>query len=159
MNDSIAGSGETDGLGELSGPSLPAAGGQSGSLCFVLPSLPVSINELYKIDHRRRRVDLSDEALLWRTRMTPHVLACRWPMDWLLKLTLNYESPRWLTKQGSIRRIDHANYEKLVTDTLFKKWGRDDSMLVEIISRKVYGPREQIQVTLERALVQLTEVG
>lgn len=58
-----------------------------------------------------------------------------------------------------MRRIDHANYEKLVTDTLFKKWGRDDSMLVQIISNKVYGPREQIQVTLERALVQLTEVG
>ena len=133
--------------------------GEGERLQFVLPSLPISINQLYTIDHRRRRVDLSDEALLWRTRMTPHVLACRWPTEWLLKLTLNYESPRWLTKQKTMRRIDHANYEKLVTDTLFRKWDRDDSMLVEIVSRKIYGPREQIQVTLERASIQLTEVG
>lgn len=159
MTDSVAGGGNDRGLGGPPELSPPVAGGQSGLLSFVLPSLPVSINELYKIDHRRRRVDLSDEALLWRTRMTPHVLACRWPLDWLLKLTLNYESPRWLTKQGNMRRIDHANYEKLVTDTLFRKWGRDDSLLVEIISRKVYGPREQIQVILERTEVQLTEVG
>lgn len=137
---------------------MPGGGvstGEGESLSFTLPSFPVSFNRLYTINHLQRKVMLSDEALLWRTRTVPFVKPCRWPIEWLLKLTLVYESPNWVCKNGKLRRVDHQNLEKLVVDTMFAKWGWDDSRLVETVSRKRYGPREQIQVTIERCEVNL----
>lgn len=138
----------------------PALGGMAGRnegerLQFVLPSFPVSFNKLYEIDHNRRLVRLTDQAALWKTRTIPFVKPCRWPQDWLLKLTLVYESSNWLTKAGAVRRVDHLNFDKLCVDTLFAKWGWDDSRLIERVSLKRYGPREQVLVTLERAVIEL----
>lgn len=124
-------------------------------LVFTLPSFPISCNAIYAIDHNRRKVTLTDQALLWRTRTVPFVKPCRWPEDWLLKLTLEYQSPQWFYKNGKLRRQDVQNLEKLVIDTLFGKWGWDDSRLVEKVSLKTWGPREQIVVTLERIEVNL----
>ena len=129
--------------------------GGAEKLSFVLPSFPMSVNRIYYIDHVRRKVVLTDDALLWRTRTTPFVKACRWPDDWLLKLTLDYYSDSWHYKNGKLRRLDVQNLEKLLIDTLFNKWGWDDSRIVEKVSRKLYGPREQIAVTLERACITL----
>jgi hypothetical protein len=128
---------------------------ESESLSFVLPSFPISFNKLYEIDHTRRLVRLSDQALLWRTRSIPFVKPCRWPQEWLLRLMLIYESPSWLYKNGKLKRLDLQNLEKLVIDTLFAKWGADDSRLVRVVSEKAWGAREQILVTLERAHVRL----
>jgi Holliday junction resolvase RusA-like endonuclease len=124
-------------------------------LQFVLPSFPVSFNRLYDINHRQRRVYLSDDAALWKTHVIPFVRPCRWPCEWLLKVTLEYQSPSWLTKQGKLRRVDVQNLDKLTIDLMFAKWGWDDSRLVEIVTRKRYGPREQVQVTLERVELEL----
>jgi len=125
-------------------------GGPEGEvLQFTLPSFPPSSNKLYDINHRQRKVYLSDDALIWRTRTTPFVKPCRWPVDWLLKLTLDYEAPNWLTSTGAMRRIDVQNYEKLVIDTLFLKWNTDDSRLVSVVRNKVWGPEQVIRVTLE----------
>lgn len=131
--------------------------GSAERLSFVLPSFPISFNKLYDIDHGRRLVRLSDTALLWKTRTIPFVKPCRWPEEWLLELTLEYESPNWLTKQGKLRRVDHGNLEKLVVDTIFAKWGWDDCRLVKITSSKQWGEREQIQVTLTRAVISLCQ--
>jgi Holliday junction resolvase RusA-like endonuclease len=60
-------------------------------------------------------------------------------------------------KNGKLRRLDIQNLEKLVIDTMFAKWGTDDSRLVEVVSRKVYGTREQVLVRLERARVRLSD--
>lgn len=142
--------------------SSPALGGMAGTgkddgerLSFVLPTFPVSFNKLYEINHLTRQVRLTDQAALWKTRTIPFVKPCRWPQEWLLSLTLIYESPSWLTKKGTLRRVDVQNLEKLVIDTMFAKWGADDSRLVRIVSEKAWGLREQIKVTLERAQVEL----
>jgi hypothetical protein len=124
-------------------------------LQFVLPTFPISVNRLYDINHIQRRVRLGDDAALWKTRTIPFVKPCRWLAECLLKLTLVYESPNWLTKQGKLRRIDVQNMDKLCIDTLFAKWGWDDSRLVEIITQKRYGPREQVVVTLEQVAINL----
>lgn len=131
--------------------------GSIESLSFVLPSFPISFNQLYEIDHNRRIVRLSDQAALWKTRTVPFVRPCRWPSEWLLKLTLVYESPKWHYKNGNLRRLDIQNLEKLCIDTMFAKWGTDDSRLVEIVSKKTWGAREQILVLLERAVVDLKD--
>lgn len=134
--------------------------GEEGErLHFVLPSFPPSVNRLHKIDHVRRLVTLSDEALLWKTRIIPFIKPCRWSGELFLKLTLEYESPGWFYKNGNLRRKDSHNLDKVLIDSLFAKWGWDDSRLVELVSRKRYGPREQIQVMLERVEVVLKEVG
>ena len=118
-------------------------------LCFSLPSLPVSFNCLYMINHNQRRVTLSDEALLWRTRVSPSILPCRFSFG-SYKLTLIYQSPRWLTKDGELRRMDLQNLDKLCIDTLCSKWGFDDSKLTEVVRRKDWYQWDRIVVTLER---------
>lgn len=154
----VAGGDDNRGLGGPPEPSPPATGG-CARLSFILPTFPPSINRAQLINHRQRRVSTSDEVLLWRTRAIPFVKPCRWPVEWLLKLTLEYQSPNWICKNGNLRRKDSHNLDKIAIDLMFNKWGWDDSRVVELVSLKRYGPRELIQVTLERALVQLTEVG
>ena len=127
----------------------------NGRLEFVLPSFPVSVNRLYIINHNQRRVTLSDDALLWRTRSAPFVKP--WRQGGLIKLTLEYESPDWYYKNGNFRKLDIQNLEKLLIDTLFMKWGLDDSILAEKVSLKRYGPREQIRVIVEQAGCNLRE--
>ena len=155
MTSSVTGGDNHAGASEGAGAPIspPVTGGES--LSFVLPSLPVSFNKLYEIDHNRRLVRLTDQAALWKTRTIPFVKPCRWPQDWLLKLTLVYESPSWLTKQGKVRRVDHLNFDKLCVDTLFAKWNTDDSRLIERVSLKRYGPCERILVRLERVVIEL----
>ncbi len=131
--------------------------GESLSLTFWLPSFPPSINKLYDINHRQRRVYLSDDALLWKTRTIPFVKPCRWPADWLFELQLEYQSPSWLTKDGKVRRRDVQNMDKITIDLLFAKWGYDDSRLVQITTSKRWGLREQIRVTVEKSEIVLKE--
>jgi len=123
--------------------------GGGSTLQFTLPSFPVSINRLYEIDHNRRLVRLSDEACLWKTRVGPSILPCRLQFD-EYKLTLSYESPRWLLKNDGLRRMDLANLDKLCIDTLCAKWGWDDSRLTEVIRRKKWAQWDRIVVTLEQ---------
>lgn len=136
-------------------PGGGVSGGEGERLQFVLPSFPPSINRAHRIDHNRRRVDTSDEVLLWRTRTIPFVKPCRWPLEWLLKLTLVYESPDWICKNGNLRRKDSHNLDKITVDAIFSKWGFDDARVVELVSLKRYGPREQIQVTVEKVEINL----
>ena len=140
-------------------PRSPVLGGMAGEegerLHFVLPSFPISFNKLYDINYSQRKVQLSDSAALWKTRTIPFVKPCRWPIDWLLRLTLEYQSPNWYCKNGKLRRMDHLNFDKLCVDTLFAKWNSDDSRVVERVSLKRYGPRERILVTLEHVTVEI----
>lgn len=146
-------------LAGIPGVASPPAAGGIERLEFVLPTFPPSINKAMSINHNQRRVGTSDEVLLWRTRTIPFVKPCRWPVDWLLALTLVYESPFWVCKNGNLRKKDSHNLDKNTIDLLFAKWGWGDERVVDLTSRKRYGPRELIKVTLERAHVQLTEVG
>lgn len=148
MSEAVAGDGEHGGLGGPLEPSSPAAGGCS-RLVFSLPSLPPSMNRLYLINHNQRRVQLSDEALLWRTRVTPSILPCRLEFN-EYKLTLVYQSPRWLLKEGGLRKMDLTNLDKLCIDTLCTKWQFDDSRLTEVIRRKEWYQWDRIQVVLEQ---------
>jgi Holliday junction resolvase RusA-like endonuclease len=91
---------------------------------------------------------LSDEALLWRTRVGPCIQLPQFQFD-CYKLTLSYESPRWLTKDGKLRKADASNMDKLCIDTLCGKWGWDDSLLTEVIRYKRYHEYERVVVTLE----------
>lgn len=128
--------------------------GSGSRLCFILPSFPVSVNRIYYINHNQRRVSLSNDALLWRTRTAPFVKPCK--LDGLLRITLEYESPDWYHKNGKLKRLDVANMEKLLLDTIFLKWGLDDSIIAEKLSYKRYGPREQVKVTVEQATCDLS---
>jgi len=129
------------------GGQVPAEEGKV--LRFSLPLLPPSMNSMYLINHNQRRVSLSDEALLWRTRVMPCVLPCRLDFP-AYKLTLTYQSPRWLIKNGDLRRADVSNMDKLTIDTLCGKWGIDDSRLTEVIRRKEWYEWDRILVLLEQ---------
>lgn len=123
--------------------------GDEGRLRFSLPSFPPSINRLYVVNHNQRRVFLSDEALLWKTRMTPNILPCRLRFDYY-KLTLLYQSPRWLVANGDLRKMDLTNLDKLCIDTLCAKWLFDDSRLTEVVRRKEWYEIDRIKVILEQ---------
>ena len=125
------------------------ASAEVGRLAFSLPSFPPSINRLYVIDHNRRRVFLSDEALLWRTHMSPNIKPCTLQFQ-EYKLTLLYQSPRWLVRDGGLRKADVCNLDKLVIDTLCAKWGWDDSRLTEVVRRKEWYEMDRIKVILEQ---------
>lgn len=118
---------------------------------MVLLGLPGSLNQIYELNRHdsglpRRR--LKAEWALWKSRAKPLVPLCNFPADCFFKVEMWFESPSWWCKNGSLRRRDVDNLEKLVLDTIFEKLDRDDSRVICKISHKVVGPDDQVTIIL-----------
>ena len=120
-------------------------------ISFKLIGLPGSMNELFEMPQwgsglPRRR--LKAEWALWKSRAKPFIPRCDWPSDCYFRVEMLFESPNWFYKNGKLRRRDVVNLEKLILDTIFEKLDRDDSRVVEKVSRKLVGRDDQVHITL-----------
>jgi Holliday junction resolvase RusA-like endonuclease len=114
---------------------------------FTLPSLPVSSNRLHNIDHRRRRVFVSDEARQWANRIWPLIPRFDIPETSLLRIDY-VASYQWFHANGKRRRKDPSNLMKLLHDTVCARIGVDDSRVVAGSFAAVDAVEESIQITL-----------
>lgn len=104
--------------------------GGVNSVSFTLPSLPGSVNLIYgprRTIHSQNGWGLRDEWMIWTTKMTPHVLVLprKLARNSIVRVDRCYYYP-WFTKAGEWRRVDTANMDKLLFDTIGKKTGIDD---------------------------------
>jgi Holliday junction resolvase RusA-like endonuclease len=105
---------------------------------FELPTLPPSVNNIYRIDrsgHRRNRyggaqvVYLSPEARLWKNQM--QLLVPLFPIAEDSTLGIDYVAHYPLFhRNGKRRRVDCHNLMKLLFDTICAKIAVDDSRVV-----------------------------
>lgn len=132
---------------------MTTEGGDGGakSVRFVLPSLPPSANRLHNIDHRRRRVFLTDESRKWKSDM--QFLVPRFEIAGTSLLRIDYTAHYpWHHHNGRRRRVDVSNLMKLLHDTICERIGVDDSRVSEGSFASVDAAEERLEITLREIL-------
>jgi len=106
-------------------------------MIFLIPTVPISVNEIYQINHRQRRVYLHPKALLFKTQakmfMPPKP-------PWLKERTKLYLMiiifNNLYFKNGNVRKYDLQNLEKILIDAISEKYGHDDCYIWKKVTKK-----------------------
>jgi Holliday junction resolvase RusA-like endonuclease len=126
-----------------------------------IPTLPPSANSIYApvsvgptLSKRGfNTITMTKEARVWIEHATLFLPPMRLDDTLRYRMELSYHA-NWYTKQGEIRKKDVRNYEKLVCDTVCRRYLLDDKLVWESLVVKVQDDtKEYVMVklfTLER---------
>lgn len=127
--------------------------GSVNKVSFTLPSLSGSVNLIYgprRTVYSQNGWGLRDEWVIWSTKMIPHILPLPRKIGprSIVRVDRCYLYP-WFTKEGNWRRVDTANMDKLLFDTIAKKIGVNDLLFKQgmMDSRNSYQLRVQVTLT------------
>lgn len=109
-----------------------------------IPTLPPSVNAVYApvsvgpTTSRRgfNTIRMKKEATTWIQQATLFLPPVKLPKDSRFRMELAYHS-NWYTKEGKPKIRDVRNYEKLVSDTIFRRYGLNDCMIWESLVTKI----------------------
>lgn len=119
---------------------------------LIVPMLPPSVNGYWKMRRGGGRY-ITAEGVAFKKLVYAHKCAQRvdlTPDDMLkpLKLEIEYSSPRWYTKYGSVMRTDVDNLCKCSLDALSEALSFDDSLIFELKLTKVVADIKQTRFRL-----------
>ncbi len=106
-------------------------------MIFFIPFLPISVNAIYEINHRQRRVFLSTDAKSFKSRAKMYMplpdkgLTSKTKVELLIII---YRDMYF--KNGNMRKYDLQNLEKILIDAISEKYGHDDSYVWKKVSKK-----------------------
>jgi len=103
---------------------------------FKIPSLPQSINSMYKINYGHRRIYLSEEGRAFKYEVKMFMPAMKFPKDSKFYLDMEFHG-NWLYKNGKNKRADVQNLIKILIDAIFEGIGGDDSYVYGLRATKV----------------------
>jgi Holliday junction resolvase RusA-like endonuclease len=98
------------------------------SLIFKIDGLPPSYNKSCKINYNFKEVSLSNEARYFKVRVKMAMQPLEISDNCYISLLIGYHS-NWYFKNGSLRKIDIQNMDKLLHDAICEKLGLDDSRI------------------------------
>lgn len=116
-------------------------------ITFTIPSLPPSINALYDIDYRRRRVELKPAARQWKSSSKEYVLRFTIAEDSMLAIDFVFHYS-YYNGRGNLRIFDSANLTKLAIDCICEKLGVNDCRVKSGSWSSVDSEKEFVEVTL-----------
>lgn len=93
---------------------------------FQVEGLPPSFNKAFKINYYLRNIYLSGEARNFKTKVKMSMPPMNFPDNCLFMLVIEYHY-NWWYKNGKLKKIDSANFDKLLYDAIAEKLGVDDS--------------------------------
>lgn len=114
---------------------------------FKVPLLPESVNSLYKINYKFRTVYMSDEGRSFKYNAKLFMPPMQFSDNSRFSLSVEYHGD-WYCKNGSVKRSDMQNLDKLVIDTIFEHIGIDDKFLWELHTKKVLDVSGFMVITL-----------
>ena len=110
--------------------------------------LPPSTNAIYAPRRGGHGIIMRKEAVDWVSQATLFLPPLKLPDDVQYRMELAYYS-NWYTKGGKVKTKDVRNYEKLVTDTVYRRYGLNDSLIWESLVYKVQdADKEKVVVKL-----------
>ena len=117
---------------------------------ITIPFKTPTINHLYFIWNNRRI--MTREAKKVREKIIE--IVDKVSTDYLLLTSLPLKAhidvyENWLNKDGSVKKMDIANREKFLIDSVFKALGIDDRYIFQLTMRKVQSKEEYVEVTIE----------
>ena len=128
------------------GPSTPS------SVVFRVNGLPESMNSIYQIIYSQRRVQMKPDVLRYKVQAKLYMPLWECEPEWLYGIKMQMHGDWWF-KNGSARRIDLSNLEKIICDVTAEKYGFDDARIFEKYSWKVQnGGQSFVQVKIYRLL-------
>jgi len=117
-------------------------------LKFIIPTLPASMNQIYNIIYGLRKIELKPEVRLWKNDAKQYIPPWSYPDESLFWISLEFHG-NWRVRSGKIKKVDHANMEKVVIDVVAEKLGFDDSRIFEKrMSRKVQSTDERVEIQI-----------
>ena len=125
-------------------------------LRIVIPMFPPSVNAIYTVKPQylkggkmRMGIGLTAEARRWvfdaQYFMPPRQLDGSGETLYYLSIDLY---TNWLNKDGTLKRKDVGNYEKLITDALFNRYHLDDKLVWYSSVSKYQSPKDQVILML-----------
>jgi Holliday junction resolvase RusA-like endonuclease len=110
----------------------------------TIPTLPPSVNKVYVPVTVRTRghkaynsIRMGKDAVTWIEQATLFLPPVRLSDTIRYRMVLEYHTD-WYLKDGvTLKNKDVRNYEKLVTDTVFRRYGLSDSLVWESVVTKV----------------------
>jgi len=123
----------------------------------TIPMLPPSVNRVYMPVHVRPQrghggfntIRMTKEATDWIGQATLFLPPLKLPADQTFRMELSYHS-NWFLKDGvTLKNKDVRNYEKLVTDTIFRRYALNDKLVWESLVTKMQDTeKEKVVVKL-----------
>lgn len=120
-----------------------------------IPMLPPSTNSIYapvSVSPTSSRkgfntIRMTKEATTWIAQATLFLPPAKLPTDCYYRMESEYRG-NWHNKDGTIKRRDVRNLEKLVTDTIFRRYSLDDKLIWESLVCKVQSDKDAVIVKL-----------
>ena len=117
------------------------------TVTFQFPNLPISINALYDINYRQRRVDLKPAARQWKSAGKGYVPQFKIADDSMLAIDFTFHYPYYNAK-NSLRIFDSANLLKLAIDCICERLEINDCRVKSGSWSSVDDERTCVEVTL-----------
>lgn len=109
------------------------------SIKFKITSVPPSVNSLYNVIFSLKTVEMKPEVRLWKSKAKMMIPA--WKPKKIGKTGFLYFKMDIYTKlyckNGTVRKFDVPNMEKVTIDAVCEKIGIDDKFIVDSHARKV----------------------
>lgn len=116
-----------------------------------IPMLPPSANAIYapvNLGRKGQSIIMKKGAVEWIKQATLFLPPRKVPDNVKLRMELEYHA-NWYTKDGSVKQKDVRNYEKLVCDTVCRRYGINDKLVWESLVTKVQSDeKEYVMVKL-----------
>lgn len=118
-------------------------------IIIKLPFKTPSINHVYGFRGHIKYIKPEAKKLRQEIiKIVKTVLKESYTFDLHLKVTVEvYEN--WYTKKGTVKRMDVANREKFLIDSVFEGLDVDDKHIFEYITRKVQSDEEYALIKIE----------
>lgn len=76
----------------------------------------------------------------------------KWTPEPSTSLSLSFSiRARWMNQNGTFRKLDIQNLEKILIDAISEKFGFDDSRIWQKFCKKIESEKEEVAVILECA--------
>ena len=128
---------------------------ETNSVEFWIPMLPISVNQACTIDPRRKTLVLTRKAWEKKGYLSMFCKTINVTKKPILRLEYEYHG-NWFYKNGSVRKVDGPNFDKMLIDVVCEKLGIDDAYVFEWRGSKIIGSEKEgvaVRVTAIKELI------
>lgn len=112
---------------------------------FKIPHLPPSLNQTYKINYRTKQMYLDKSAVDFKRNAILFIPKIEVDEEGVLEVLVEYHG-KFLNKDGTTKRRDGQNLDKVLYDVIFERLGLDDSIVWKGSWIKKHNEKEEFTV-------------
>lgn len=119
------------------------------TIWFRIPLLPPSMNAMYSVLYKERRVVLKYEVVRWKSQAKMFIPQGSYTAKDKLKIDM-VVNDNWFRPDGSVRRVDAHNFTKVIVDAVSEKMGFDDAQVWNMTVTKNQSSEQSVDVLVNK---------